>query len=312
MLNAARRVDHSVITLFYEQLTAIRRLDRQLGAIVVRDELTAKIAQVNRLMSYSLTPSIRAQLAALLSEMHTLAGWQALDTGAIRQSWSHYEQSKSAAAQAESSAYLSHAMAEQSFVLLDAGHTADAVTLLHTARNQAEPAAPRILRAWLAAAHGEALAAHGHRADSLTAFDQAADLLPEGNTAADERPYVALDAIHLARWRGHALARFGGPDAVDVLTHALTRLDPSFVRAETSLRVDLATALAATGEHAEGSRTPDSPPAKKSITSVGWVVRTTWTCGVSRYSGSVREPYFRSGGKPDGGSADRAECGELP
>ncbi len=73
---------------------------------------------------------------------------------------------------------------------------------------------------------------------------------PDGGTTT-ERPYVALDTVHLARWRGHALARFGDADAVEVLTDALDKLDCSFARAETSLRVDLAIALAARGERDE-------------------------------------------------------------
>ena len=249
LLDTARRVDHSTINLLHQQLDAIRRLDRQLGAIVVRDELKTKIHQVQRLAAHSLAPGAREPLAALLSEMHTLAGWQALDLGDITDSWQHYEQSRAAAAQSGSIAYESHAAAEQTFVLIDAGATRDAVDLLDHARHRASTTAPRILRAWLAAAHGEALAAHGDRTASLHAFDHAAQLLPDEPT--DERPYVALDLVHLARWRGHALARFGDPDATAVLTDALNRLDPSFVRAETALRVDLATALAASGHHDE-------------------------------------------------------------
>ena len=107
---------------------------------------------------------------------------------------------------------------------------------------RADTAAPRILRSWLAAAHGE-------RTASLHAFDHAAQLLP--GEPADDRPYVALDAVHLARWRGHALARFGHLDAITILTNALNQLDPTFVRAETALRVDLATAHAANGDHDE-------------------------------------------------------------
>jgi len=87
----------------------------------------------------------------------------------------------------------------------------------------------------LAAAHGETLAAHGCRSDSLRAFDCAAALLPQGDTTT-ERPYVAPGAVHLARWRGHALACFGDVDAVDVLTDALDKLNSSFARADTSLR----------------------------------------------------------------------------
>ncbi|MGH3770835.1 MAG: hypothetical protein ACRDRW_05475, partial [Pseudonocardiaceae bacterium] len=97
LLGIARRVDPSVITLLHQQLDDIRRLDRQLGAIVVRDELNTKIRQVERLAAYSLAPGTREPLAALLSEMHTLAGWQALDLGDVLHSWQHYEHSRSAA-----------------------------------------------------------------------------------------------------------------------------------------------------------------------------------------------------------------------
>lgn len=249
LLDAARRVDRSTISLLHEQLDAIRQLDRKLGAIVVRDELKTKICQVERLAAHSLAPGTREPLAALLSEMHTLAGWQALDLGDISDSWQHYEQSRSSAAQSDSIAHQSHAAAEQAFVLIDAGATREALDLLDSARQCADATAPRVLRAWLAAAHGEALAAHGERTTSLYAFDQAAELLSDAPV--DERPYVALDAVHLARWRGHALARFGDPEAIGVLTDALANLDTSFVRAETALRVDLATALAATGDRTE-------------------------------------------------------------
>ncbi len=255
LLNSARRVDRSTINLLHQQLDGIRRLDRKLGAIVVRDELKTKIHQVERLATHSLAPGTREPLAALLSEMHTLAGWQALDLGAITESWQHYEHSRATAAQSDSIAHESHAAAEQAFVLIDAALTSDAIDLLDSARRRADVTTPRVLRAWLAAAHGEALAAHGDRTASLHAFDHAAELLPDDPT--DERPYVALDPIHLARWRGHALARFGDPDATAVLTDALTRLDPSFVRAETALRVDLATALAATGDTDEGRTQAD-------------------------------------------------------
>jgi hypothetical protein len=181
--------------------------------------------------------------------MHTLAGWQALDLGDLSGAWHHYERSRSGAAQSRSLPHQAHAAAEQAFVLLDAEATSDAVELLDSTRHRADPASPRILRAWLAAAHGEALAAHADRTASLHAFDHAAALLPSDPT--DDKPYVALDPIHLARWRGHALARFGDPDAITVLTDALAGLDPSFVRAETALRVDLATAHTANGDRDE-------------------------------------------------------------
>jgi tetratricopeptide (TPR) repeat protein len=249
LLDAARCVDRSTIELLHQQLDTIRRLDRQLGVIVVRDELNAKIRQVERLAAHSLAPGAREPLAALLSEMYTLARWQALDLGDITNAWQHYEKARAAAAQSGSTSYESHAAAEQAFVLIDAGATRDAVDLLDHARRYADATAPRILRTWLAAAHGEALAACGDHSASLHSFDQAAELLPDDPSG--ERPYVALNAVHLARWRGHVLARCGYPDAVPILTDALSVLDPSFVRAKTSLCVDLAKAFSASGHQCE-------------------------------------------------------------
>lgn len=241
MLGASRRVDASVLSLIRTQLDATRQLDRQLGAVVVHEEVTAKAQQVSRLFSYSLMPGSRQQLAALLSEIGTLAGWQALDLGKVAESWQHYERAKSAAKESGLPAFEAHAAAEQAFVLLDLGETAAAVELLDVTRKRAEKTTSRLVRAWLAATHGEVLAADRQRSASLRAFDAAANLLPSGSSSV-ERPYVVLDAVHLSRWRGHALARIGEPEAVEVLSSALRQLDSTFARAAAALHVDLASA----------------------------------------------------------------------
>lgn len=250
-LSAARRVNADVLALLQDQLTAVRRLDRQLGASTAHEEVSTKVRQITRLRSYSLTPGVRSQLGALLAEFGTLAGWQQLDMGFVGDSWQFYERAKAAARESGDAAFEVHTAAEQAFVLLDVGETASAVELLGATERRAQRVAGRLLRSWLAAAHGEALAADGQRSASLRAFDRAAGLLP-ADVSAVAGPYVVLDPVHLARWRGHALARIGEPDAVDVLSTALSRLDPTFTRAETALRVDLATAFFAMGERVEG------------------------------------------------------------
>jgi hypothetical protein len=172
--------------------------------------------------------------------------------GSVADAWQFYERAKAAACESEDAAFKLHSAAEQAFVLIEVNETASAVELLDAAEKRAHRIAGRLLRSWLAAAHGEALAANEQRSASLRAFDRAASLLPT-NMAAPDGPYVVLDPVHLARWRGHALARIGEPEAVDVLSSALSRLDPTFTRAETGLRVDLATAFLALGEHEVGS-----------------------------------------------------------
>lgn len=247
-LRTARRVNNDIIALLHEQLDQIRQIDRQLGALVAREELHAKISQVSNLLTHSLVPEIRKLLAAALSEMETLAGWQALDLCDFTASWQHYERAKLAATESENPAHAAYAKAEQAFVLLDANQIKDAVAVLESARTQADDTTPAGLRSWLAAAHGEALAASGELSASLRAFDHAAQLLPNSTTLT-EQPYIALDAVHLARWRGHALAHLGDTEAIKVLSGALRQLDPSFTRAETGLRIDLAAAYAANGNH---------------------------------------------------------------
>jgi len=207
----------------------------------------AKADQVRHLHAYSLTPSVRAALAGVLSELGALAGWEALDRYEIGRSWEHHELAKRAAREADFPGLLAHSAAQQAFVLSELGEVHLAVAQLGEARSLVKRTAPRLLRAWLAAAHGEGLAAAGQRDDALRAFDAAGSLLP-ADPIDPMLPFLFLEGAHLDRWRGHALARLGDAQAVVVLTNALERLDPTFVRAETSLRVDLASALVARGE----------------------------------------------------------------
>jgi tetratricopeptide (TPR) repeat protein len=248
-LHVSGRIDGGSIAILQEQLSSIRRLDRQLGAVVAHDEVLVKSDQVAGLLSYSLSNQVRQELAAALSEFLCLAGWQALDLGRIAESWRHYDNARTAAL-SSSPSYLALAEAGRAFVLADAGEASSAVSILTEVRREMSSKVSRLLRAWLAAAHGETLAANGDRSESLRAFDKAAELLPS-DSIDPEGPYVALDQVHLARWRGNALAQFADPDAVGVLSGALDRLDPTFIRAETGLRVDLATALAALDERTE-------------------------------------------------------------
>jgi hypothetical protein len=250
LLHASRRVTDSVVDLLRDQLNGIRRLDRELGAIVAHQEVKVKTSQVGALLAHCLSEEVRNRLGSLLSEFHCLAGWQALDLGSITESWQQYDKAESAAALSGPSPFGALASAGKAFALVDMNETSTAVDLLATTRQMAERRFSRLLRSWLAAAHGEVLAADGRRGESLRAFDAAATLLPSDTINLDG-PYVALDSNHLARWRGHALARCADPNAVGALNSALERLDPTFIRAETGLRVDLAFALAVNGEDSE-------------------------------------------------------------
>ena len=238
--------------MLQNQLDAIRHIDRQLGAPVAHDETLTKATQVATLLSHNMTTRIRQRLASLLSELYCLAGWQALDLGLATDSWRYYDLANSAAFESENYSYKALAKAGRAFVLVDIGKAATAVDVVADTRQAAGQTCSRLIRSWLAAAHGEVLAADHRGTESLHAFDQADDLLI-GSTPDITDAYMALDPVHLGRWRGHALARCARPDAIGVLTQSLEKLDPTFTRAETALRVDLSHAFTVLNEQSEAA-----------------------------------------------------------
>lgn len=246
-LAITRSVDPATVEAFRRQVDSARHVDRRFGAVTLLDQLRIYVKQIESLLDFSTNLGHRAGLAGVLTEVSTLAGWDALDRSAFNQAWQHYERAKSAAREADSPSLLAHAMAEQAFVLIDIGETGAAVEQLAHARAIAEGTASPLLRAWLAAAHGEGLAAIGDRENALRAFDVADALLPE-NPQDPALPFIFLGGSNLDRWRGNALAKLGEPDAIHQLTNVLARVPGEFTRATGGTLVDLAFAHAAAGD----------------------------------------------------------------
>ena len=249
-LSLAATVDAELIALFEEQTDSLRRIDRRLGAARILAQTEAHVAQMSDLLTYSLPSRCRPALAAAVAEAAALAGWQALDLGDTREAWLLHETAKAAARDSENPAILAHVTAQQAYVLLDLGRVREASELINHARTEAARRVPDLLLAWLWAAEAESLAAAKDEHQARAALDKAAQALP-ANSVDETLPFIFLDDVHLARWRGHCLARLGATEAVDDLTKALTRLDPTFTRAAASLRCDLALAYSVRGQHEE-------------------------------------------------------------
>ncbi|MEV7012936.1 XRE family transcriptional regulator [Streptosporangium sp. NPDC051022] len=246
-LEAAAAVDSTMVMILTTDTNNLRLLDRRLGVSAIADKMRAQIAQIERAHRHAIRPGIRTRLAHVLSETAALAGWQAIDTCALSDAWDHHERAISAARAAENSALLAYACGQQAYVLVDLGQPAEATELLQHVRATYDHRVPGHLRTWLAAAEAEAAAVLGDEAACRTALDQAAALLPEGETDPDV-PYVSLNRHHLARWRGNCLVRFGDPDTIEDLRSALAGMDGTYNRAEAGLRCDLAHAFLAMGE----------------------------------------------------------------
>ncbi|GAA3757694.1 hypothetical protein GCM10022205_51480 [Spinactinospora alkalitolerans] len=205
-------------------------------------------------MQFSLPGPNRSLLARALAEAASLTGWQALDTGEIQKAWRFYEIAKAAAREGENPAILAHVTAEQTYALLDSGRAEDALALVSYAHRQQAHRLPALLRSWLFAAEGEVCAALGDEQETRRVLEEAARRLPTGPEDL-ELPFLMLNETHLARWRGHCLARLGAREAVEDLASALDGMQGAALgRAEAGLRVDLALALTAQGDVTEAQK----------------------------------------------------------
>ncbi|WP_246633597.1 hypothetical protein [Pseudonocardia nigra] len=246
------RLDVGLVELLRAHTQSIRMLDRRLGGATIYQQSAAHVEQIERIVRYALPGKDREAAADELGQAAALAGWQALDMGRLDDAWRLHEVATAAGRESSHPAALAYARAQQAYVLLDAGRAADAHTVIHHARREAGTKVPTVLRAWLHAAEGEALAAVGRRDGALHALDAAAAELDAGSSDDDSLPYVMLGAGHLARWRGHCLARLGEEKAVEDLTSALNVMgEGEYGRAEAALRVDLAIAFRARGDVSE-------------------------------------------------------------
>jgi transcriptional regulator with XRE-family HTH domain len=252
-ITAAHRIDGVVVGALQSETETIRLLDRRLGAPAVAAKLEAHIGQVETGLRYSLRPSNRQQLAAVLADASALAGWQAIDMGRLPQAWDHFERATAAAREAGDNCLLAFAAGEQAYVLLDLGQPAEGLDMVRAAYDETHAAIPHQVRGWLRAAEAEMAATAGQETTCRHALDSAAREVGHGPSGED-LPYLALNETHLARWRGNCLVHFGDPHTAGELTTALDAMDGSFTRAEAGLRCDLAAALHVRGERQEARR----------------------------------------------------------
>lgn len=249
-IDSAQDVGLSMVKTFMDQTELLRTMDRQMGAAGLVDQMTGHLAKLEDALTFAVLPETRRPVARALAAAATLAAWQALDAGAVERAWRNYELGKRAAQEAEEPMYLAHAMAEQAYVLCDAGRPETAVALVREAqRSGGSRTSPR-LQAWLYAAEAELCAKAGLPDDCRRALDKAAAVLPAGDDVRDpDMLSIFLNGAHLTRWRGNALALLGDGDAVSSLYVALDAMDSTFIRAQSGLRCDLAQAHLARGEY---------------------------------------------------------------
>lgn len=251
-IDSARSVSTAMVKTFMDQTELLRTLDRQMGAASLVDQMTGHLTALEEALTFAVLPDARRPVARALAGAATLAAWQALSAGSVERAWRNYELGKRAAQEAEEPMYLAHATAEQAYVLNEGGRPEMAVQLVREAqRLGGEQTSPR-LRAWLFAAEAELCAKANMPDDCNRALDKAIVSLPPGDEDRDpDMLSIFLNSSHLARWRGNALAMIGDANALDSLYTGLRTTDPTFVRATSGLRCDLAQAHLARGEFSQ-------------------------------------------------------------
>ncbi len=246
-IEAAAAIDPTMVMILTTDTNNLRLMDRRLGGIAIADKMRAQISHVEHAHRHAVRPGIRAQLAHVLAETASLAGWQAIHTGALNDAWNHYEHAKAAAREADDPALIAYVSGEQAYVLMELGRPAEGTELLQYIHATYRDRIPARLRTWMSAAEAEGAAILGDEPTCRTALEQAAALLPDGDADPD-MPYLSVNAHHLARWRGSCLVRFGDPGTVEDLRSALAGMDGTYNRAESGVRCDLGHALLARGE----------------------------------------------------------------
>jgi transcriptional regulator with XRE-family HTH domain len=93
-LSTSAGLSMDTVKLLQEQTDRYRLLDRPLGAPRLLEQIRGHIAGLSEMLSYGVTGACRRPVAAVLADAATLAGWQALDVGALAQAWDHFETAK--------------------------------------------------------------------------------------------------------------------------------------------------------------------------------------------------------------------------
>jgi len=127
-------VDGDMIDAMAAQTDSLRTLDRRLGAARLLVQVEAHLATMSELVTFAPVGYLRRGLAGVAAETAALAGWQALDLGKPRRSWTLHQQGRSLALESADQAVIGHVTAQAGYALLDAGRPAEGLAQIRPPR----------------------------------------------------------------------------------------------------------------------------------------------------------------------------------
>lgn len=243
--------DGTLLDALRAQTESIRLQDRQFGARALLEQMRAHVANIEQHLDHRVFDSTRRPLAQLLADAAALAGWQALDLGAIDQAWRFFEIATRAAQQAQDPALYAFSRVEQAQVLVELNLPRAAAELVQSTCDRGRALVSPGVHCWLAAAAAEMHAAAGQAEESRRSLSDAEDHVDQLD--GDLPPYLVFNRDHLERWFGHTLTILGDPAAERALRSAANVMDQTFNRAKANLHVDLAATLLARGDRDEAA-----------------------------------------------------------
>ncbi len=226
---ARREVGPETLSALNQAITALRRLDDEVGAGHVVEVAAAQLRSVTTLRARA-DGQGRRDLSRAVAELAQLSGWLYFDLDQLDTARQHLELAQHAATEADDPLLASYALSWQSLVVSQA-HPSLGRSLALAAQHQAGADAPDSVRAWLFRVEAEAAAAQGDHQETERALGALEELADAPRTERDPGWTYFVEPGQMAAYRGVCQVRLKrGHHAVAALDTALEQLPRQFVR----------------------------------------------------------------------------------
>jgi Helix-turn-helix domain len=252
-LRGTIRVDSTTVTNLERLTVGLERLESQMSPNALVGAVIGHLDSISQLLHAPMTLSLWQRLCSIAAETSALAGWLTWDLNTPAAAQAYFRTGLDAADDAGDravGAYLVGGLCvqpsyrEQPLIRLN-GLNGNGIRY---SESDASPAT----RSWMACLVAEAHVMLGDERAALAELDRAEAMLQQadGDDPGHWRPRVTFfDQARLLGERGVALARLGRAEpAREVLTLAMTSLDPTMTKIRPRLLVELASSAIQTGE----------------------------------------------------------------
>ncbi|MFJ3039652.1 transcriptional regulator [Streptomyces tendae] len=222
------RVTDTMVSTIEQRISTLRTLDDQLGGARLLEQARGDLALVTGLLGGGrYTDAVRIRLYALAARVSHLTGWMAYDAGLRSAGQRYYVGALRSARTTGDDAFGAFILAEMGVHVSEAGRTAERVSLVSTAIDNAPHSLSPCTRSFLYLHKAEALSRDGAHREAATALNRATSLWEHRET--DDNPDW-LDWFGEAQLRsteGKVLLRSGQLErATSSLETSVTRAAP--------------------------------------------------------------------------------------